>query len=56
MKLDLNEYYIDNIDYMNEAIEIVVNLIQKQSDGGKISRIIRFNKVLKRDNYKEITE
>ena len=55
-KIPLYEYYKDNINYMNDIIELTINLLYKWKDSNHITRVIGIDDELKTDNNKDIAE
>ena len=55
IKINLYEYHTDNIDYINKAIELTVDLLHRQKDNNYIEEVIGIDNELKM-SFKEISE
>ena len=56
IKVPFYEHYDDNIDYMNEGIELIVDLICKWIEGTNIAGVIKFDNELKTDNFEDLID
>ena len=55
-KIELRDYYTDNINYMNEGIELTVELITQWKEQRHIKGIISIDNKSIIDNFDDITE
>ena len=56
IKVKLCEYYKNDTDYINEGIELMVDLLHKWKDNHYINKIIRLDNEIIHDYFEDITE